>query len=903
MFFLHLLDNLPHLRLSDDRLQAIIWDWANPYITEVISESWQAGKYVNEVKPEQLTPMWADWKGSLSKHFYVNKIAQLRDGQFVIPLCWVIFKRDGVFIIQDPQMEHIPASRMKYNFLDLERQFGVLKFLITMPHLVQKRANGWPAYCIPIMLWADDVSGNRSKQYNAHMNMYVANVNLPHPKLAQEYFVWFCSTSPHASSSEQFEALSEDLGAYDCQIQSEIVFQIHGHLLPADNPQQAESNSNTGANANRWCHGDNTGRTAEKCESDDGYHALFGSSTPRQPQDTISIIKEQIWTAGLGVQDAIDKIQTSTGVKDKTVLFWIQKIIEKANLMQRDQLYTSATRDQQLNDHQYKGLEREAIKVEIKKVIQQQLFEWVLTQPPKRYKQLSAESLVTCKCLRPGDHYNILLDVPGLNPHQDSLCEILHTVLLGVDKYFWHGTNKVWDKKQDTTFAIHLQSSSIDGLTLSPVPAQYLVQYKNSLIQKHFKALQQLGVFHLHDGLCNNAYFELWKVNGELRAMLWYPEIKEIDTYLLFLNDLQILLDNVLDLWGVVDPMRILTKYKLHVLGAHMKEDIQCFGPAILFSTEVFEAPSFDIATTLADMEPFKHQVSGGYIQAGDKVRNFLKNNKALQCRLGWADFSTLAAGYIKSHSIKKENPSAWANVLGQLSSIHLPHDAMVKSWVQCKFIVSRSHDICKPGSWDFFESKLQGVTILAAKEDASAKKDSTIVIIEQFNIAAGAGHLLNMPILTQTAIVKEILPMAVLFIFNAQHDCDNLKCSVTDIPVKQGRDMTSRTHTAVIHANHSWWILNMHALHNAHLIRETLPSDLWKLKYYFHNRLAEHKKFAAQAREIGQPKWLESRAKAKATHAKNQKSKKGKQADLPTIPEEVPEEGLLTKSPGLETL
>jgi hypothetical protein len=61
------------------------------------------------------------------------------------------------------------------------------------------------------MPWADDVSGNRSKQYNAHMNIYVANVNLPHRKLAQEYFVRFCSTSPHASSSEQMEALAEDM--------------------------------------------------------------------------------------------------------------------------------------------------------------------------------------------------------------------------------------------------------------------------------------------------------------------------------------------------------------------------------------------------------------------------------------------------------------------------------------------------------------------------------------------------------------------------------------------------------------------------------------------------------------------------------------------------------------------
>jgi hypothetical protein len=60
------------------------------------------------------------------------------------------------------------------------------------------------------MPWADDVSGNRSKQYNAHMNMYIANINLPHQLLSQEYFVRFCATSQYASSLEQFDALAED---------------------------------------------------------------------------------------------------------------------------------------------------------------------------------------------------------------------------------------------------------------------------------------------------------------------------------------------------------------------------------------------------------------------------------------------------------------------------------------------------------------------------------------------------------------------------------------------------------------------------------------------------------------------------------------------------------------------
>lgn len=61
------------------------------------------------------------------------------------------------------------------------------------------------------MPWADDVSGNVSKLYNAHTNIYVANASLPHAQLSQEYFIRFSSTSPHASASEQFAALFRDL--------------------------------------------------------------------------------------------------------------------------------------------------------------------------------------------------------------------------------------------------------------------------------------------------------------------------------------------------------------------------------------------------------------------------------------------------------------------------------------------------------------------------------------------------------------------------------------------------------------------------------------------------------------------------------------------------------------------
>ncbi|KAJ7696657.1 hypothetical protein B0H16DRAFT_1350381, partial [Mycena metata] len=91
--------------------------------------------------------------------------------------------------------------------------------------------------------------------------------------------------------------------------------------------------------------------------------------------------------------------------------------------------------------------------------------------------------------LRPGDHYNILLRLRGLDTHRDSPCEILHTILLGEDKYVWHETNKLWSTEQGALFAARLQSASIDGLNLTSLRSRYMVQYKKSLIGKHFKAL------------------------------------------------------------------------------------------------------------------------------------------------------------------------------------------------------------------------------------------------------------------------------------------------------------------------------------------------------------------------------------------------------------------------------
>ncbi|KAG6819456.1 hypothetical protein H0H93_011666 [Arthromyces matolae] len=560
------------------------------------------------------------------------------------------------------------------------------------------------------------------------------------------------------------------------------------------------------------------------------------TGTPRKPQETIESIKSQVRLACGGQKDAVESAVTQTGVKDKIAQYWINQILPKAQ--EEIKLRTSPsepTCDRRLLNKTLKGDARKAVKDGIIHDVQNEMWNWIISQPASSYQEL-AEHDPRRRDLRPGDHYNILLALEGINPHTDTAVEILHTWLLGQEKYVWHDTSKDWDGKAENTFAIRLQSSSVDGLTIPPPRAAYLVRYKNSLIGKHFKVLEQLGIFHIH-GLCSNLLFDLWKASGELGAYLWFPEIKDLNTYL---ADLQILIDNVLDIWALIDPMRILVKVKLHML-PHLVDDIRRFGPAILFSTE---APSHDIATTLGDMERFKHQVSGGwwkgangkYIQAGKSIRNFLRGNKELQRRLGWVDTANIQA-------------------------------------------VSRSHDVCKPGSWVFVFhdgstriGKITGIFALHGSQTVCTNPERAVVVLDEFKVH-GKNTRLNMPILRCAGVTLVASP---------KHDCVTSSCVAanSNSPQVQERIQTTVHALTIAHEKSDLYLINMHAFHNAHLIRASLPRDLTEPTPYLADRMTSRKKIAAQLRVIGPAKRAETEKKRADTRARNVRAAADRQAE-----------------------
>jgi hypothetical protein len=123
----------------------------------------------------------------------------------------------------------------------------------------------------------------------------------------------------------------------------------------------------------------------------------------------------------------------------------------------------------------------------------------------------------------------------GLDPHRDTPVEILHTILLGVERYAWHAFHSSTKADAQKTFETRLQSSDILALEIDPIRASYIMNYKNNLIGRQLKMLMQLTAFHVHD-LVHPNLFTLIKAVGDLGAVLWYSEIRNLELYLVGLS-------------------------------------------------------------------------------------------------------------------------------------------------------------------------------------------------------------------------------------------------------------------------------------------------------------------------------------------------------------------------------
>ncbi|KAJ7831622.1 hypothetical protein B0H14DRAFT_3713311 [Mycena olivaceomarginata] len=463
---------------------------------------------------------------------------------------------------------------------------------------------------------------------------------------------------------------------------------------------------------------------------------------------------------------------------------------------------------------------------------------------------------------QPGDKRNPLLDLPGLDPSQDTPVELLHTVLLGVMKYIWHFLNtSQWSDTDRHLLAVRLQSTDITGLTIPPLRAGYMIQYRNNLVGKHFKSLMQILVFHAHK-ICTPDQFRLIQTAGDLGARLWVPEIDNMDQYLAQLN---IAIANLLDAFDVVDPLRILVKIKLHLL-AHIPDDIRRFGPAIRFATEIYEAyngvfrlcsiysnhraPSRDISLKFASMSRVKHYLSGGYwrslisskwIQAGGAVQRVLQDDPVFQRHLGWVPPADITPAFVKTLTGKRRCSIPWKDTIASCHWQQDTHPAPDGRWESGQYVVAQSGDRASTRSWVF--ALHSGKTIIGRIKELLVNNTLAIVTLERFMLSSQRHPDFLWPILrrpTGTEItedgVQSFLPLdaaSIQFLCSVQHDCRRGDCQPSAVQK---------------HHDDDHFILNLGGFHNFVHICRVLPSSLTDLKPLFEDRVAFHKSASAKA-------------------------------------------------------
>ncbi|EJD46280.1 hypothetical protein AURDEDRAFT_63293, partial [Auricularia subglabra TFB-10046 SS5] len=852
-----------------------------------ITNAWETKRWL-ELPLDFLTPMVR----SGAQIYYVNELAMLDSGDFVLPYMWCTWGGTLSAMCRRCEFSLVSLCVSTQHALSLTQLQGHWaapsnakdsslcqplsadsheNFREHMPHPLRAKAQGDDVFTLFVNVWVDDVSGNVSKQWNKHWNVCYTNACIPGTLLNQEYFVRFFSTSQHASAAEQLAPLKaqilsthdEPYPCFHAGLQRACRFRIVMQSLPTDNPQQSEHCSHTtGARANMYCRRCLNTRAQPDDEENlsEWYASHFKPGTPRSLDETRASVQRQLDLACQNLPRDVKAEQKSSGVKDPIASEWIDHILEKAK-----ELTKATQRDPENPDLPHSPEE-----------LTNHLTKWLADQP--------------------GDHVSPLLVlsmIAGLDPHKHTPVEILHTVLLGLSKYIWHALYSSWKPEQEQLFATRLQSTDTSGLSIPPIRAQYMAQYHGALIGKHFKTLTQTMVFHLHD-LCSPELFTLVKACGEFSSVLWIDTIEDMARHQ---ADLRTLIDNVLDAYGDVDPLRILDKVKLHLL-SHVPEDLVGFGPPVRSITEIFEsfntvfrlcsvlsnhlAPSRDIALTIADMDRLKHVISGGYwldkngipTRASDNVMRLLEDYPILQRHLGWSALQKAVPGVF---GVSWPGSAVLRCTLCRSCPTRRMGQDTV-TWITGKHVVATSGDVCKIGAFVFFSdvsrSSLHVGRIMVIHCPYKRGSVSPFILVTEYTVANERHPEFGMPMLTRPqAGLKLLLPEHIHFIVNVQHDCRSSGCAPTGTQqVRQERIASTRTVPVIVHKNIERYVINTHAFHNAARLRAALPRHLTAPAPLKADRAAWHSTLAVRAHNASKRKKQQTKEKRKRAPAKRRR-------------------------------
>ncbi|KAF8672560.1 hypothetical protein RHS04_07768 [Rhizoctonia solani] len=447
-------------------------------------------------------------------------------------------------------------------------------------------------------------------------------------------------------------------------------------------------------------------------------------------------------------------------------------------------------------------------------------------QPAQEVEDILKVEVATA---RKNGYINPLLDMEalGVDIHLDTPTKILHTVLLGVVKYFWAQSVFVLEKdKKLDLLASRLALVSTIGLDIPPLNALYICQYQGSLIGKHFKAIVQVMPFVTYNLFVGNTHLmTAWLLLGRLTSMLWYPVIDDIDVYL---NKLRELIHDFLLLTAECSPSIMILKPKFHFL-VHLPAYIQRFGPALLFSTKRFE---------LFNGGHWKEGQQ--WVHASPAVRTYPAKNSIFSKLLGIPNLNITMPN--TTHARAKTSPVQWLGLAQVIGALHLdapgiPND----TYIPAVSLVSQSGNVVKAGSDILLQDQSFGHVQAIFIHWLGSGNNVNYVLIQRYKLGEQKHRLLDMPVLSWSDSIAYVPAAEVECLVNLQHNCATTrKCGCTKVTYKvQERKTTSRTLLCVNHLDKIHFIINIHALHNLLWLRQAIPPKLYSCKTQLLNKEA----------------------------------------------------------------
>ncbi|KAH9808583.1 hypothetical protein DFH28DRAFT_1197768 [Melampsora americana] len=713
-------------------------------------------------------------------------------------------------LIELPGSNHIKLKDIcgPFMYQSSPESNGLLPIPIENPW--RKKANGRLIRHIPITLYSDDTSGNKSKKYNCHMSFYYTLSGLPTKLSNQDYNIHYAATSNVASALELGEPIVDELttlategfSAYDGEVDAQVLVMVVVLCYLGDSPMHAEI-----------CNCINPGITLTPCR-------ICNLRVDTKDEKTTTSYIQQF----VGLDENFE--HHPLAFRDWKVTQALTSDVWKigSNLRAKDQI-TKARRLHGIRDTLNEKL--------MNKVVQ--VFDSKSSEDAHALWQ-ALDSKLGSRV------YNPFLRLPGFNGHRDTPVEALHVYLLGVTKYPWQELMAELSPLKDSqhsAISARWQSFDAKGLNIPPIIPETLIKYYKSLVGKEYRIIMQAIPFVLFEEIGKEKR-DFWSALIHLASFIFQNEISDIDQYLI---ELQNAVDNLL-VCLVGSNARWTNKPKFHML-THLPHSIKWFGPSCLVATEIFEsfnavlraasihsnrqAPGRDIADAFNSYLLILHIISGGTwfdpkldqrVSAGDKVLELFAKNKRLQHSLGMNTSWNMKKRFcvkVQHNKNPETTPDGLPTFLSgshenekweRVTQLILPNDQKVEDgaflWV--KPVNQSSNDIisCVESMW-----KPMG-------------KEPSACLIAMKKCYRGEIH----PFYSMREIVKTdasafLKPIELKTMLNVQHNCHDAQCRVGSTRFKQvERQDTTIPLPEIIHNQNPSYILNSASLYSAELHR-----------------------------------------------------------------------------------